>query len=83
MFKELAEQMDVNEHDVIMLATSVINDLTADKMATKFINASDKEQRVILEAYVIAAVEKYKRFLDTYLTNPEARDAFIDAILRS
>ena len=76
----LAKRLGISVTDLQALATSVVNGLKADGMVEKFLAASESDRVMLVEAYVVAAIRKMDQFVNTYLTNREARELFIKAV---
>ncbi len=75
--KQLAEETGMSEADIMCMAQSVANSIKQDKAEDAFVNAPAQQQAEMTEAYAAHAQRKFDQFYTRYLTNAEARKAFI------
>ena len=74
--KDLAEEMNVSEADVLMFAQSMANGIERDKAARAFMDGNTQTQAELVNAYAADSVKKIISFHSKILTNPEANKVF-------
>lgn len=76
----LADQMELPRADVQAFATGITNDIIKDGAAEQFIQMSDTEREDMIRAYAIHQVKKMRSFTEIYMSNDQARDAFLSSV---
>ena len=80
LIQSLANCMGRAECDVMMLAKGVINDLIKEGLDELFVDSDIDTQSDLVQAYVRHQQKKVSEFHTTYLTNPQAAQAFRDCV---
>jgi hypothetical protein len=74
--RTLAQQFGVSESDLKSFAQSIVLDMKKDSVDDAAKLMTDAEKVEVVQAYAAAAINKMQKFVSTYITNPEAADAF-------
>ena len=75
--EQLAKELNVSVIDLKALLNSVVIGIEQDKAKEAFLSADEATRTALCLAYVVHAGKKMNQFTMTYLTNPEAKKAFI------
>lgn len=80
LVQSLASSMGRSECDVVMLAKGIINDLIKERLDELFVDSDIDTQSDLVQAFAIHQQKKFSAFHTTYLTNPQAAQAFRDCV---
>ncbi|UZM04615.1 hypothetical protein [Vibrio phage 29Fa.3] len=76
----LAKEMELPLADVQAFATGITNDIIKDGAAENFIQMSEEEREDMIRAYAVHQVKKMRSFTEIYMSNDQARDAFLSSV---
>jgi hypothetical protein len=74
--RTLAQQFGVSESDLESFAQSIVLDMKKDSVDDAAKLMTDAEKVDVVQAYAAASIKKTQRFVNSYIANPEAADAF-------
>ncbi len=72
----LAQSMGVSEADVMAMAKGIVSDLIKDGIDEVYLKSETNLQCDLVQAYAMHQTKKLRDFHTTYLTNPQATNAF-------
>lgn len=80
LIQSLASSMGRSECDVVMLAKGIVNDFIKEGLDELFVDSDIDTQSDLVKAYALQQQKKFDDFHMTYLTNPQAAQAFRDSV---
>ncbi len=80
IIQELVQSMGVSETDVMMMAQGIVNDLVKDGIDSVYVDSDTDTQCDLVQAYALHQQKKLRDFHTTYLTNPQAAQAFQSSV---
>lgn len=80
IIQSLAQNMGVSETDVMTMAQGIVNDLVKDRIDDVYVDSDTTIQCDLVQAYALHQQKKLRDFHTTYLTNPQAAQAFQSSV---